>query len=600
MTVVYEKPTILITQDGISGNRANAFIDEMNAGVAATAADRVQTGLDRAVTAADRVQTGLDRSAAAASAAQAALYDGPKVDTFAELASVTPSMLDVGEYIRVVSTGAVYQRVSSGWHLDYSGAGGVKLYVLPSDAGYNVKAFGATGDGATNDRTAIVAAQNAAAAAGGATVYFPAGEYKITASIPMLPGITYQGPMRAELTAHNPGRARLFSAASDIFTNSAALITGTCFRDLFIQSEPGGGHIFNWATAGIVAKIEIDGCCLVQQNTAKSVIHGPMGGGASDGIFSIWMHDFEFSYAPACSLSPINIQAFTVNSICIERFWSTANGTESAAGNPAIRIESTNASGAAFNITIREGVFELPGSGSVLFRSVSESTIEDCSVYDLTIAPGYFQFSVEKGATGPASSNIAIRRCRSTVGTATWADVYVDAAVASQGAVIVEQCTLSYLNGASSANGSQVALLNSSITNKANLPYLEFGGPVDQIKFGATAGTSANVSLWNGYPGNRDGALNIAVGGAHSGSISKTGVFSWGAAYITQSGGINAGVHVYPGTPTGAVQVNAGLLAGAGVPGAGTGNDGDFYFRGDGGAGTSIYMRRAGAWVGIV
>lgn len=57
MTVVYEKPTILITQDGISGNRANAFIDEMNAGVAATAADRVQTGLDR-------VQTGLDRTAA--------------------------------------------------------------------------------------------------------------------------------------------------------------------------------------------------------------------------------------------------------------------------------------------------------------------------------------------------------------------------------------------------------------------------------------------------------------------------------------------------------------------------------------------------------
>lgn len=42
------------------------------------------------------------------------------------------------------------------------------------------------------------------------------------------------------------------------------------------------------------------------------------------------------------------------------------------------------------------------------------------------------------------------------------------------------------------------------------------------------------------------------------------------------------------------------MTQGTGVPGAGLGNNGDFYFRTDGGAGTAIYQKRAGVWVGIV
>lgn len=43
---------------------------------------------------------------------------------------------------------------------------------------YNVMAYGAKGDGATNDSAAIQAAQDAAVAAGGGTVFFPAGTYR--------------------------------------------------------------------------------------------------------------------------------------------------------------------------------------------------------------------------------------------------------------------------------------------------------------------------------------------------------------------------------------------------------------------------------------
>lgn len=48
---------------------------------------------------------------------------------------------------------------------------------------YNVKAYGALGDGVTNDRTAIAAANTAAAAAGGGTLFFPPGTYLVGSSL---------------------------------------------------------------------------------------------------------------------------------------------------------------------------------------------------------------------------------------------------------------------------------------------------------------------------------------------------------------------------------------------------------------------------------
>src|SRR5512132_3513475 len=47
----------------------------------------------------------------------------------------------------------------------------------PQSAVYSVKAFGATGDGKTLDTAAINKTIDAAAAAGGGTVFFPAGNY---------------------------------------------------------------------------------------------------------------------------------------------------------------------------------------------------------------------------------------------------------------------------------------------------------------------------------------------------------------------------------------------------------------------------------------
>ncbi len=56
----------------------------------------------------------------------------------------------------------------------------------PGGLALNVRDFGAVGDGATDDTFAIQSAVNAAFAAGGGSVYIPAGVYLISASIEML------------------------------------------------------------------------------------------------------------------------------------------------------------------------------------------------------------------------------------------------------------------------------------------------------------------------------------------------------------------------------------------------------------------------------
>lgn len=77
--------------------------------------------------------------------------------------------------------------------------------------GVNVKAFGAAGDGASDDAPAIQRALDAAHAAGGGTVYLPPGRYRVRSTINVPDGITLRGsfgcvPSHAGL--RDPGQAK--------------------------------------------------------------------------------------------------------------------------------------------------------------------------------------------------------------------------------------------------------------------------------------------------------------------------------------------------------------------------------------------------------
>ena len=97
---------------------------------------------------------------AAASAQQAALYEGVWKDNVAALLADSvltytagqPSSVAAGDYVLTRSEGFSYLVAASGaTNHHVSTAGGVKLYVQPGANGYNVKAFGAVGDGVTNE-----------------------------------------------------------------------------------------------------------------------------------------------------------------------------------------------------------------------------------------------------------------------------------------------------------------------------------------------------------------------------------------------------------------------------------------------------------------
>lgn len=128
-------------------------------------------------------------SEAAASAIEAALYDGPKIDAFPELASVTAAMVDVGGLLRCIELGVVYERaadatpVVNGYPLDYSGSGGLKWYVVGGAGPVPVEAFGAhlvpISGTYTDSYAAIQAAWDWSASERGQAVLMQ-GDYAIT------------------------------------------------------------------------------------------------------------------------------------------------------------------------------------------------------------------------------------------------------------------------------------------------------------------------------------------------------------------------------------------------------------------------------------
>jgi hypothetical protein len=94
---------------------------------------------------------------------------------------------------------------------------------------YNVKSYGAAGDGVTDDTTAIGNALTAANAGGGGTVYFPSGTYLISAALTLPALVSLKGESRVSTTiklAANAGTSMVISAG---FSNNTLGIGGSAW-----------------------------------------------------------------------------------------------------------------------------------------------------------------------------------------------------------------------------------------------------------------------------------------------------------------------------------------------------------------------------------
>lgn len=109
---------------------------------------------------------------------------------------------------------------------------------LLTDAELGVKsvvdaAYGATGNGTTNDAAAIQAAINAAEAAGGGIVYFPPGTYRIGTRIELKSGVSLVGAGREYTTLR--GMSGLTTAV--IVGLSGAAVSNLAIRGLTINGD---------------------------------------------------------------------------------------------------------------------------------------------------------------------------------------------------------------------------------------------------------------------------------------------------------------------------------------------------------------------------
>jgi len=142
---------------------------------------------------------------------------------------------------------------------------------------FNVRSYGAVGNGVADDRTAIITAQAAAVAAGGGVVFFPAGTYRITSAITPAGGVTWLG------CGGQSTKIAIDSAVASgilVLPGNAAgqltLFSGLWFG-LINGASPGVAIVYNAASSG---EFHFTDCVLGIDSTYNSSLVAGFGGTA--------------------------------------------------------------------------------------------------------------------------------------------------------------------------------------------------------------------------------------------------------------------------------------------------------------------------------
>jgi hypothetical protein len=273
---------------------------------------------------------------------------------------------------------------------------------------FNVKAYGAVGDGTTDDTAAIQAAVDAAVAAGGGTVWFPKPSvyYRATTGNIVIGGnrIKFEGDRGARVVCDGVG--------ADLFVLGTASVARSelIFRHLYLTTTPSAGHIFNVPKG--ISHVTIDHCTLEIQGTAKSVLYMHSAGD---------MINVQLLYNNVLTMAASTVPAW-IDVVCssggangntVQGGRHTAIGATPAlgAGVPPIHVESSSASTYTYDWVFRDILFEVPSNGCIRLMTAKGHRIENCTVYDLHVAGGSKQHGViiGAGAGGLASQDNVIR-----------------------------------------------------------------------------------------------------------------------------------------------------------------------------------------------
>lgn len=158
----------------------------------------------------------------------------------------------------------------------------VKTYTAP---GFNVRQYGAVGDGVTDDTAAIQAAVDALRTAEGGRLYFPAGRYLVTSTITM--SISRPSSVGDQYSVEICGDG----GASQIYYPT---LDGTdCFYIIAVQGEMAALHIHDLSFQGGGFYPSATGSCLhlrrcIMPAMIDNVFISRFGGGAGIKLQSTW------------------------------------------------------------------------------------------------------------------------------------------------------------------------------------------------------------------------------------------------------------------------------------------------------------------------
>lgn len=197
---------------------------------------------------------------------------------------------------------------------------------------FDVKSYGATGDGSTDDTAAINLAIAACTTATGGTIFFPKGTYIVTATLTDIPSNT-------TLCGENRGASIISAKTTFVSGDIIRCVSGgdsVTIRDIFITSQSATAR-----TSG--ASINSNGCHDVHIHSIN--IYYPyvgvlVGGGSS----KFYMNDFDIKVPTALTTSA-NSASIHINNLTTGDTYIGRGNCESASGagkaQYGIRIQTT-------------------------------------------------------------------------------------------------------------------------------------------------------------------------------------------------------------------------------------------------------------------
>lgn len=416
---------------------------------------------------------------------------------------------------------------------------------------FDVKAFGATGNGGTDDTVSIQNTINAANSTGGGTVYFPAGTY-VAAGLNFFGKIQYRGAGIENTILLLKNGSNTFLLQSNSFTTLAA---------------GGGGAGPGTSTGGEAnysfSHMTLDGN---KANNGSSTVPvwrqygfgfelGPgfrCRNGNNDNYYSEWSTSLPSPGNDSMMAFIYGLKSHDAGKVGVH--WNGPHDSQWAMGE----VYNNGATGSG---TTGCGVFaDTKGSGLIMMGVHSWGLTQTYAAYALATGCGFSACNLEGAITAQVA--LDANDCWISGGFiyGAGASVPVGIVVGTTGArsqlrvdTKVENCT----------SGALVLTNDGAAGNSYDLLVFQSGGTLTSGALNAQSTLKINAS---GVTGN----------------------------IMRFTGGIS------PGTELGANQAGQ-IFQGSGVPNNANGNNGDFYFR-TGTPGTAnqrIYQRSAGAWVAL-